>query len=85
MYYTLFFILDPLENSAANLQKKINDSIKAVYHLKANHHDCAFDAIKVQKHLELKTDFGRPKRNYSKSDNDFWEYGKQELHARKRR
>ena len=72
MYHTLFFILDPLENSAANLQKKyLNDNIKAVYHLKTNHHDCVVDAIKVQKRLELTTDFGRSKINYSKADDDF--------------
>jgi len=87
VYHVPYFIFHfgSLRKFSGQPTEKINDNIKAVYHLKTNHHDCAVDAIKVQKRLELTTDFGRSKRNYSKADDDFWEYGKQELHARKRR
>jgi hypothetical protein len=83
VYHVPYFIFHfgSLRKFSGHPTEKINDNIKAVYHLKTNHHDCVVDAIKVQKRL----DFGRSKRNYSKADHDFWEYRKQELHARKRR
>ncbi|CAG2252094.1 unnamed protein product [Mytilus edulis] len=50
-----------------------------------NHHDCAIDAMKVQKRLELIVNSGRSKRKYRKTDDQFWENGKQEIQVRKRR
>jgi hypothetical protein len=73
VYHVPYFIFHfgSLRKFSGQSTEKINDNIKAVYHLKTNHHDCVVDAIKVQKRLELTTDFGRSKINYSKADDDF--------------
>ncbi|XP_076086100.1 uncharacterized protein LOC143056822 [Mytilus galloprovincialis] len=87
LYHVPFFIsqFGSLRKFSGQPTEKINDNIKAVYHLKTNHHDCAVDAMKVQKRLELTVNSGRPKRKYRKTDDQFWENGKQEIQVRKRR
>ncbi|CAG2218475.1 unnamed protein product [Mytilus edulis] len=87
LYHVPFFIsqFGSLRKFSGQPTEKINDNIKAVYHLKTNHHDCAVDAMKVQKRLELTVNSGRSKRKYRKTDDQFWENGKQEIQVRKRR
>ncbi len=86
LYHVPFFVstYGNLKQFSGQPTEKVNDSIKLIHHSKTNFQDCAMDAMRVRKRIEMNVDCHRSKRNYQKKKDDYWEAEIKNIRMRKK-